>query len=224
MYSRKAVVLSMVMMGSLAHAATITLSTDASLPARNDLFQATVAIDVRGETPGEVASQANAAINKALLSAKKKPSIKASTGNVSTTPIFDNKTRRINGWSMHSELRLETPDAELLSGLLASLQADLVITSISASPSMETRQRVENDATVAAIASFRARADLIAGTLGKTYKIKRMDIGHQYGFTPVSMMKSPRAEMSMASVPAMPVEGGESRVSVSINGEIEIAD
>ena len=89
-------------------------------------------------------------------------------------------------------------------------------------PAPETRRKAENDATLDAIAAFRARAKLVAEAFGKPYRIKQMNIGQQGYRPPVPMMRAaPTAAMEMAP---MPMEAGESAVSVTISGQIEIAD
>ena len=73
-----------------------------------------------------------------------------------------------------------------------------------------------------AIAAFKARAKLVGDTLGKSWRIKQLSVGSSGGRPPVyPRMKS--ALMAAEAVP-MPLEGGDSAVTVNISGQIELAD
>jgi len=64
---------------------------------------------------------------------------------------------------------------------------------------------------------------VIAETLGKSYRIKRLSI-QQSGFAqPMPMLRAARMEMASAMAPT-PIEAGESQVSTTVSGEIELAD
>lgn len=123
---------------------------------------------------------------------------------------------------MRSEIQLESRDAAVLAELLGKLQGSLAVSQLSSSPSPETLQKTEADATVSAIHVFRERANLIATTLGKKYRIREMNIGNS-NRGPVYPMLRGKAMMAAEAAP-MPIEAGESQIVVNINGKIELID
>ena len=86
-------------------------------------------------------------------------------------------------------------------------------------PSPETRRRVSDEAIKLALQSFRSRAGLIAGELGKTWKIRKITV-METGNLSQPMLQYAK----VASESAMPVEAGESQLTATVAGEIELAD
>lgn len=208
----------------LAHAgALIELSAEASRPAANDLIQAQVYAEANAGNPAEVARLVNRDLNEALQLIKKTTGVTVKSGNQNTYPIYGNG-RRIEGWRMRADLLLESKDSAAISELLARLQQmKLALGNVSQMPSPATRKEVESGVTRDAIRAFEARAAVIAETLGKSYRIKRLSI-QQSGFAqPMPMLRAAKMEMASAVAPT-PIEAGESQVSTTVSGEIELAD
>jgi len=122
---------------------------------------------------------------------------------------------------MRSELRLESRDAKMLSELLGKLQATLAVGSLETLPAPETRKASEDAAMVDAIHAFEERARLIGQTLGRQYRIKHMSV-QTTGMPPVPVLRA--KTMAMAEAAPMPVEAGESEVSVHVTGQIELLE
>lgn len=200
-------------------AATIDLTAEASRPASNDLARATLFAEAQGAAPAEAAKRVNGLIADALATAKAASRVKVQSGGTHTYPVHA-KGGRIESWRMRSELMLESSDIAALSELVGKLQATLGVAGVTFAPSPATRKKSEDEATQDAIAAFRARAALVAGTFGKPYRIKHLGIGHQNFEPPMKMM---RAAVAQEMAP-MPMEAGESAVTVSVSGQIEIAD
>lgn len=200
----------------------IELSAEASRATSNDLFRATVFSEASHANSATVARQVNQQIAAALAVAKDYPSIKTRTGSTQTYPMYGKNDRSIESWRMRSEIQLESRDAPALAELLGKLQANLGVSQIMATPAPETAQKAEADATIGAIQAFRERAGLVAGTLGKKYKIREMNIGSN-SRGPVYPLMRGKAMMAAEAAP-MPVEGGESQVVVNITGKIELID
>jgi len=202
---------------------TIDLSAEASLPAANDLVKAVVYAEANGSDPAELARRINHDIAEALRLIKSKAGVTVKSGNQQTYPVYGNN-RRIETWRMRSELMLESKDVAALSDLLGRLQQmKLALGNVSQSPSDSTRREVEEAATREAIKAFERRAGVIASTLGKAYRIKQMSIQQAGSYPPVMPMRAARAMMVADAAPA-PVEAGESTLTVSISGQIELAD
>lgn len=209
--------------GAHAGGTLVTLSAEASRSASNDLFRATVFAEASNASSAAVARLVNQQIAAALVVVRDYPNVKASTGNSQTYPIYGKNERSIEAWRMHSEIQLESRDSAALADLLGKLQGSrggMGVGQIGASPAPETAQKAEADATIAAIQAFRERAALIAGSLGKKYRIRELNVGSRSPVYPVFRAKA----MMAAEAAPMPIEGGDSQVTVNINGKIELVD
>ena len=202
---------------------TIDLSAEASLPAANDLLKAVVYSEANGSDPAEIARRVNQEIAEALRLIRNKPSVTVKTGNQHTYPVYGNN-RRIDGWRMHSELLLESKDLATLSELLGRLQQmKLALGNVTQLPSSGTRLEIEEAATREAIKAFERRAGVIAQAMGKPYRIKQLNIQQAGSFPPVMPMRAARAMLAADAAPP-PIEAGESTLTVSISGQIELND
>jgi predicted secreted protein len=199
-------------------ATTVEVSAEASRPAANDLVRTTVAAEANGASLGEVAREANRLIADALKIAKSYAAVKTRSGASNTYPIYASKGGKIEGWRMRSELVLESGDRDAISELLGRLQTTLAVSQLTLLPSPETRRLAEDAATTDAIGAFKARAQLVANALGKAYTIKEMRIGNADRPLPVAPMAR------MAEAAPMPLEAGESHVTVRVSGQIVLGD
>ncbi len=204
-----------------AFAATtiIELSAEASRPAANDLVRATVSAEASGTTPGELSKQVNNQIADALKTAKAYPSVKTQSGGTSTYPIYA-KNGKIESWRMRSDLSLESGDMAPLSELLGKLQTSLGVSNLVLQPSPETRKKVENEAMLDALSAFKSRAKVIADALGKPYHIKQLSVNTSGRI--VQPMFRAAAKSMLSEAAPMPMEAGESQVSATISGQIEL--
>lgn len=211
----------LLLLATAVHAAPITvdLAVEASRPAPNDLMRATVAAEANGATPAALSKQVNGMIDEALKTAKTYPAVKTQSSGTSTYPVYA-KGGKIESWHMRSELSLESADAAALSELLGRLQASLGVSSLIALPSPETRKKAENEAMLEAIAAFKARAQAVADTLGHPYRIKQISINTS-GRIPQPVFRAMAKSMAAEAAP-MPMEAGESQVSASVSGQIEL--
>ena len=201
----------------------VDLSAEASRQAPNDQLQASAYVENTGENAQEVAKKANAAIGDALSIAKGYPTVKVQSSGTQTYPVYG-KNGRVEGWRMRSALSLQSKDHAAFSELVGRLQKTLAIGDLGAVPSPETYRSVENGSIVDAITAFRARAKIIADTLGKSYVIKEMNVGAQHQ-RPVPVFAMAKGALAMAQdmAPA-PIEAGEATVSVTVTGKIEVTE
>lgn len=203
--------------------ALVDLSANASRPAANDMVRASVYSEVSGKNPAELAQRVNADIAEALKLIRAKAGISVKSGQQSTYPVYS-QGQKIDGWRMRSELVLESKDQGSVSDLLGKLQQmRLAVGDVSMLPSPETRRKVEDEATREAILAFQSRAAVIAEQLGKSWKIKQLNV-QQGGGMPMPMMRAARGVMMAAEAAPAPLEAGESLVTTNISGQIELAD
>jgi predicted secreted protein len=199
----------------------VDLNAEASRLAPNDLARAQAYIELGDSTPSALAKKVNAVMQSAIASTKPYPSVKVRSGNTSTYPVYGKNGRTIESWRMRSELLLESKDQAALSELLGKLQTQLAVGQLTLEPSEEAARQAENEAIADGIAAFNARAKIVAESLGKSWRILHMNVNNTSGMPPPRPMV--RAKMAMAEAMAdMPMEAGESRIAVSISGQIEV--
>lgn len=200
----------------------IDLSVEASLPAANDLVRAVLYSEASGSNPGELARRVNGDIAEALKAAKGAAGVSVKTGQQHTWPVYAQGTR-IETWRMRSEIVLEARDQATVSELIGKLQQmRLAVGNVTLMPSPETRRKATDDAVREAIELFRQRAELVAGQLGKPWQIRRMAVNQAGGPVPTPMLRAARGA-AMAEV-AAPIEAGDSLITASVSGQIELAD
>ena len=199
---------------------TVDLVAEATRTAPNDMARASVFAEASGNAAGELAKKVNAQVSEGLQTAKAYRSIKSRSGSISTHPTYA-KGGRIESWRMRSEIILESTDITAMSELLGKLQTNLGVGQLLLLPADETRRRAEDEATLAAIADFRERAARVAAALGKGWKIKHLSLNAPPRQPLPTRL---RAAPMMAEAAPMPIDAGESEVSVSISGQIELAD
>ncbi len=203
---------------------TVDLSAQGRAQAANDMATAEAYFESTGAKPAEVAKTVNRAISEALEMAKKHPSVKVQTSGTSTWPVYAKNSQSITAWRMRASLSLESRDMAALSALIGTLQNTLAIGNLSLQPAPETVEKAGETATVAAIAAFRQRANLVADTLGKSYRIKHLNIGTQGGPQPIFRARAMSSDMAMGAAEAAPIEAGDTRIEIQVNGTIELTD
>ena len=202
----------------------IDFRVDVQRPVANDLGRASTYVELTGSDPAEVARKVKAVIADGLATAKAQPGITVKSGGTHTYPIYSKTGRVIENWRMRSELLLESRDAAALSTAVGKLQGgQLAIGGINFSPAPETRRKADDDATIEAIEAFNAKAARIAATLKKPYKIRMMNVNGSGNFPQPYPMTRSVVAMSAEAAP-MPIEAGESNVTVNVSGQIELID
>lgn len=196
----------------------VELSAEAIRSAPNDLARASAYTEVAEASVGEAAKRVNAALAQGLQIARGQPAVRVKTGNTSSYPVYAKGSSRIEAWRMRAELLLETRDTAALSELLGRLQGSLAVGQISLSPAPETRRKVEDEAMLEAIDHFRAKAKIVAEAFGRPYRIRSLSIGSGGGGRPGP---HPVLRAAMAEA-AAPIEAGESPLTVTISGQIEL--
>jgi predicted secreted protein len=199
----------------------VDFRVDTQKSVANDLGRATAYVETSGADPAEVARKVKAAIAEGLATAKAQPGIVVKSGATHTYPVYGKGGRNIENWRMRSELLLESRDAAALSTAVGKLQGTLAVGSIHFAPAPETRRATEEAATLEAIDAFRTKAERIAGALQKPYRIRQMSVSGGHGQPPQPLYRA--AAMAAEAAP-MPVEAGESTVTVNVAGQIELTD
>ena len=202
---------------------TAEISVESSRSAPNDQFRAQVYYEASDANPAELARKVNAVVAQAVQAGRAYPAVKVRTAGSNTYPVYGKNSRSIESWRMRSTLALESRDAAPLSELIGKLQQTMAVAGLSAAPSPETWKKVEDEAIADALAAFEARARLVAGSLHKKWKIKRVAVNTGNAQPPRPVVGYARAAMVADAAPA-PIEAGDSLVTVNVSGEIELLE
>ena len=196
----------------------VDFQVEATREVANDLLSATLSLDIQDQQPARVAQQMNAALNKALKQAAAYTTVKTSSGNQQTFPVYD-RNNQIDAWRGHGEIRIESRDMKAAGELIMVLQSDMQLGGVQFSVAADTRAQIENALISEAIKAFQQRADAIRAAMGaKSYKTVHMGINSGMPNRPMPMM---RAVAATSSFSAPEFTSGESRMTVQINGTIE---
>lgn len=202
---------------------TVEFTAEGSQSINNDLGRTVAFIELSEASPAELARHVNQKTAEALAIARKFNTVKTNTRGVQTFPIYSKNGTKIESWRMRSEIQLESTDIPALSDLIGQLQSVAAITQLTLLPAPETQQRATDSATVAAIKAFRAKAELVAQTLGKPWRIRTLQLNampDQLPFLRPAMM----SKAAVAEAAPAPIEAGETLVRVVAQGSIELLD
>ena len=200
----------------------VELSARATGTAANDLASATAYAEHTAATPQAAAAEVNQRLAAAFEAAKKHPAIKAQNADVSTYPVYNSAGSKVTGWRMRAGIALESSDTTALATLLGELQQTLSVGNLTLRPAPHTYDVAADAIATQAIAAFQARAKNVAAALSSDYRIKTLSL--DYGSGPSIQPPFLRARaMSAESSPVdMPVEAGESAITVTVSGSIEL--
>lgn len=200
----------------------IDFRVDVQRSVANDLGRATAYSEISGSDAAEVARKVKAAIADGLATAKAQAGVTVKSGNTHTYPVYSKGGRSIESWRMRSEITLESRDAAALSTAVGKLQGALAVSNINFSPAAETRRKAEEEVTLEAIDAFRSKAERIATSMKKPYRIRQMSVNSSHSQQPYPVARS--AMLMAAEAAPMPVEAGESNITVNVSGQIELAE
>ena len=186
----------------------------------NDTMHVTLQTYAEMQDPAKLAARINQEMEWALAQVKQVQGVKLRTGSYQTWPVTRKEVT--TGWRGQQDLILESRDTQALSRLTGQLQAKLQITSMNFTVSNEKRVTVENRLIDLALNAFKERAGIVGDNLkANGYRIVEINVGTSTARPPM-MYQARMASMAMEAGDAVAVEGGESDVSVTVNGTIEL--
>ena len=201
----------------------VEFQADAQREVQNDLLNATLYVELNDANPAALANAMNKRVNEALSVAKEHKGVRARSGGNQTFPVYS-RSNVLQGWRGRAEIRIESKDFEAASALIGKLQAGMQLGGINFSVSPETRRAVESELITEAIAAFKSRADVVRTAVGGAgYKLVRLDVGGGFQPQPVRLMQQ-RAAVSSSEVTAPELEGGVTRITMTVHGAIEVVE
>ncbi len=202
----------------------INFSASANRKVDNDQINATMTKTVQNKSSAEVANQINLTLNQALQIAKKYPQVQVSTGNQNTYPQYD-KNQKISGWTGSASLTLKSTDSVMASKLIADLQSTMTLDGLNFSVSDNTRKRIEQELMVEASKNFQNQATaLLPVWQARDYQLVNLDFNQGGGYSPMPVMyaRMANAESGAAKVADQQFQAGESTITVTANGVVQL--
>jgi predicted secreted protein len=186
-----------------------------SLP--QDLLTAALRIESRSADPRKVQADINAAMDKALATAKKVAGVKVTTGGYH---VYEQRLERgVRLWQGQQGLQLESKNAAAVLELAGQLQASgFAMSGLSYSLSPERAESVRDELMVKALGALKAKAALVARSLGKSgYELVDVNLGGDAA--PMEMYRARPMAMAVAADASPPpvAEPGETDVAVTVS-------
>ena len=216
-----------VMMGS-AHAAPtgydqLTFQTEVKEEVQNDEVRASMYKKAQATDAKTLATTLNTSINNAMKIAKRYPSVTVSTGQQRTYPRYD-KNDRIIGWTGQASIDLKSTDFAATSQLIADLQETLVMENLNFGVSDAKKDALEQKLMTEASRAFQQQAkNMTRAWDARGYRVVNVNLntGNNYP-QPIYRTMNMKAQAADASVPSQSFESGNSTITVTANGTIEL--
>ncbi|UXY13946.1 SIMPL domain-containing protein [Chitiniphilus purpureus] len=207
----------------------VNLEASAQRAVSNDLAVATLFVEVNDNDPTRLANKVNRTLGAALKLVKQVPVVKNEGTGYATHPVYNPKTNRAEGWRGRGELRVSSRDFEAFSKLLGQLQQPLEggqplqLAGIHYAISDDARGQLENELIEESLKAFRQRADLISRSMAaKGWRTVNLNVNTQ-ALMPPPMLKTMSVRYAAeADATQPPLEGGDSKVTVTVNGSIQV--
>ena len=200
----------------------LTFNTEVKADIANDEVRASLYKKAQAKDAKSLARDLNSSINAAMVIAKRYPSVTVKTGQQNTYPRYD-KDDKIIGWTGQANIELKSTDFAATSQLIADLQNTLVMGDLSFGVSEPKKDELERQLMSRASKAFQDQAqNLSAAWSAKGYRVISVNLNTgsnyprpMYG----AMMKSQAMDQS---VPAQNFESGDSTITVTASGTIEL--
>lgn len=201
----------------------LSFQTEVKEEVQNDEVRASMYKKAQASTSKALATTLNTSINNAMTIAKRYPSVTVSTGQQRTYPRYD-KNDKIIGWTGQASIDLKSTDFAATSQLIADLQETLVMDNLNFGVSDSKKDALEQKLMTEASRAFQQQAkNLTRAWNARGYRVVNVNLntGNNYP-RPMYGSMNMKAEAADASVPSQSFESGNSTISVTANGTIEL--
>lgn len=201
----------------------VALTASASVEVTRDLMAVTLSATREGTDASSVQSALKQALDAALLEARgaaKPGQIDVRTGNFSMNPRYSPKGL-LNGWQGTAELVIEGRDLTGIGQLAGRIQS-MTIARVAQGLSREQREKAESGVTAQAIARYRAQAAEVTKQFGySSYSVREVSVNGNEQGGPEPMMMRAKVFAAAADAP-LPVEAGQTSVTVTVSGTVQM--
>ena len=202
----------------------LTFQTEVKEEVQNDEVRATMYKKAQASDAKTLATTLNTSINNAMKIAKRYPSVTVSTGQQRTYPRYD-KNDKIIGWTGQASIDLKSTDFAATSQLIADLQQTLVMENLNFGVSNAKKDALEQKLMTDASRAFQQQAkNLTRAWDARGYRVVTVNLNTNNNNYPRPMysMRAESAAMDSA-VPSQNFESGNSTISVTADGTIELS-
>jgi predicted secreted protein len=202
---------------------TVQLQASANALVSNDEMVVTLSVEHDSNDVGVANRKVLEQTRAALEQARKVAGVKAKLAGMSTQPNWTTRGRP-DGWKVRASVVLESMRMPELAELAGDLSEHMQVASVQFRLSTESRRKLEQELLATAAKRFSEKAADVASAFGyKNATARELSIsGSTPGYAPPRPMMA-MARMSAESADmAMPTEGGESEVSVTVTGSVEL--
>ncbi|WP_435978509.1 SIMPL domain-containing protein [Psychrobacter sp. DM4] len=200
----------------------ISFQTEVKEEIANDEVRASLYKKAQATDIKTLATTLNTSINRALAIAKRYPTVTVSTGQQSTYPRYD-KNDKIIGWTGQANIDLKSTDFTATSQLIADLQETLVMNNLNFGVSEIKKDALEQKLMTDASRAFQQQAkNLTRAWDAQSYRVVTVNLNTGNNNFPRPMYNSMRAADAESSIPSQNFESGNSTISVTANGTIEL--
>ncbi len=202
-------------------AGVLSLSAQAVTEVPTDVVQLTLAAEQEGPEPSAISNALSARTQATLAQAKRTSGVEAQSGGFTIHPNTD-RNGKISTWRGRSEIILKSKDFAAVSKLAGELANQMQVQSIAFSLSREARQAAEQKLADQAVSAFRDKAQATTKLFGYSgYTIREVSVNESGGVMPPMPRMYAKAMSADAGAP-IPVEGGKTQVTVSVNGSVQM--
>ncbi len=199
--------------------AVLNLSAQASVKAAADEMVVVLSVTRDGQGLG-VLNQSVLAELQAARAQAATAGVNARLGNVSSTQTYSPQGKPW-GWQVRGEVVLESRKLKELGDLAGQLSQRLALSGVSFRLSREKRLELEQALMEDAAKAFRQKAQAASLALGYAgFDLKEMSISEAGSAVPRERLEV--ATFAKAAAVALPSEGGEFDVSVSVSGSVAL--
>ena len=190
---------------------------------QNDEVRASLYKKAQAADAKTLATTLNTSINNAMKIAKRYPNVTVTTGQQRTYPRYD-KNDKIIGWTGLANIDLKSKDFAATSQLIADLQETLVMDNLNFGVSDVKKDALEQKLMTEASRAFQQQAkNLTRAWDARGYRVVTVNLNTGSNYPrPMYSAMSMKAASADESVPSQSFESGESTISVTANGTIEL--
>ncbi|WP_333613626.1 SIMPL domain-containing protein [Psychrobacter sp.] len=202
----------------------LTFQTEVKEEVQNDEVRATMYKKAQASDAKTLATTLNTSINNAMKIAKRYPSVTVSTGQQRTYPRYD-KNDKIIGWTGQASIDLKSTDFVATSQLIADLQQTLVMENLNFGVSDAKKDALEQKLMTDASRAFQQQAkNLTRAWDARGYRVVTVNLNTNNNNYPRPMYSMRAESVAMDNaVPSQNFESGNSTISVTANGTIELS-
>jgi predicted secreted protein len=198
----------------------LRMQAQASIEVAKDTATAVFIIEREGSQPGAVQAEANAVLASALVDLKADKALTVSSGNYTTYPRHT-RDGAIESWRVRAELLAQSSDIDAVSRATGTLSGRMHLGSIGFSLSPSARQKIEKTLMREAAERFYENAREAARALGfRDVELIEASYNKSQSARPVPMART--ALSAAAEMPTVPMQPGQTTVTVSFSGSLRL--